>query len=81
MKVKVHDFIDPDKGKAIPYGVHDVARNQGWVNVGQDHDTSAFAVESIPRWWLRWGRGLYPESRTLMICADSGGSNGYGVIL
>jgi len=81
VKVKVHDFIDPAKGKAIPYGVYDVARNQGWVNVGQDHDTSAFAVESIRRWWLRWGRELYPQSRTLLICADGGGSNGYRVRL
>jgi hypothetical protein len=80
-KVKVHDFIDPAKGKAIPYGVYDVAHNQGWVNVGQDHDTSAFAVESIRRWWQRWGRALYPRGRQLMICADGGGSNGYRVRL
>jgi hypothetical protein len=80
-KVKVHDFIDPAKGKAIPYGVYDVTHNQGWVNVGQDHDTSAFAVESIRRWWLRWGRARYPRGRQLLICADGGGSNGYRVRL
>ena len=76
VKVKVHDFVDPAKGKAVPYGVYDVANNQGWVNVGQDHDTSAFAVESIRRWWLNWGSALYPQSRSLLICADGGGSNG-----
>ncbi len=81
VKVKVHDFVDPAMGKAIPYGVYDVAHNQGWVNVGQDHDTSAFAVESIRRWWLRWGRDLYGQSRRLLICADGGGSNGYRVRL
>jgi hypothetical protein len=79
--VKVHDFIDPEKGKAIPYGIYDLAHNQGWVNVGQDHDTSAFAVESIRRWWLRWGRTVYPNARQLLICADGGGSNGYRVRL
>lgn len=80
-KVKVHDFIDPAKGKAIPYGVYDVAHNHGWVNLGQDHDTSAFAVESIRRWWGRWGRALYPQGQRLLICADGGGSNGYRVRL
>ena len=55
-KVRVHDFKDPALGKAIPYGVYDVARNEGWVNVGTDHDTSTFAVESIRRWWLSWSR-------------------------
>ena len=80
-KVKVHDFIDPEKGKAIPYGVYDVACNQGWVNVGKDHDTAAFAVESIRRWWLKWGSAMYPKSSKLLICADGGGSNGYRVRL
>ena len=80
-KVKVHDFIDPELGKAIPYGIYDVAHNQGWVNVGQDHDTSAFAVESIRRWWLRWGKEVYPKACQLLICADGGGSNGYRVRL
>ena len=76
-KVKVHDFIDPRLGKAIPYGVYDVAKNLGWVNVGCDHDTAAFAVESIRRWWKEMGSVIYPEARKLLICADSGGSNGY----
>ena len=76
-KVKVHDFIDPDLGKAIPYGVYDVAKNLGWVNVGCDHDTAAFAVGSIRRWFTSMGRRLYPEANKLLICADGGGSNGY----
>ena len=76
-KVKVHDFIDRDLGKAIPYGVYDVARNAGWVNVGCDHDTAAFAVASIRRWWTGMGRRVYPRADQLLICADSGGSNGY----
>ena len=76
-KVRVHDFIDPEEPKAIPYGVYDVARNQGWVNVGRDHDTASFAVESIRRWWSALGCEEYPEARQLLICADSGGSNGY----
>jgi transposase len=76
-KVKVHDFIDRDLGKAIPYGVYDVARNAGWVNVGCDHDTAAFAVASIRRWWKGMGRRVYPKAGKLLICADSGGSNGY----
>jgi Rhodopirellula transposase DDE domain len=76
-KVKVHDFIDPDEPKAIPYGVYDVARNQGWVSVGCDHDTASFAVGSIRRWWSAMGSQEYPQARQLLICADSGGSNGY----
>ena len=76
-KVQVHDFIDPDMGKAIPYGVYDVARNVAWVNVGTDHDTAAFAVASIRRWWKAMGRRAYPKADKLLICADSGGSNGY----
>ena len=75
--VKVHDFIDPLLGKAIPYGVYDVGRNTGWVNVGQDHDTAAFAVESLRRWWRGDGALEYPQARHLLVCADSGGSNGY----
>jgi transposase len=75
--VRVHDFIDRDLGKAIPYGVYDVARNEGWVNVGIDHDTSEFAVQSIRRWWWRMGRYAYPDATTLLITADGGGSNGY----
>jgi transposase len=76
-KVLVHDFIDPKVGKAIPYGVYDVARNVGWVNVGCDHDTAAFAVASIRRWWKAMGQRVYPKADQLLICADSGGSNGY----
>jgi hypothetical protein len=79
--VKVHDFIDPLLGKAIPYGVFDVGRNVGWVNVGQDHDTATFAVESLRRWWLGDGAAAYPNADRLMICADGGGSNGYHVRL
>lgn len=76
-KVLVHDFIDPDVPKAIPYGIYDVARNHGWVNVGCDHDTAAFAVESIRRWWRSMGSEVYLKAEQLLICADSGGSNGY----
>jgi transposase len=75
--VRTHDFIDRDLGKAIPYGVYDVARNEGWVNVGIDHDTAEFAVESIRRWWWRMGRYAYPGATELLITADGGGSNGY----
>ena len=78
-EVKVHDFVDKQLGKAIPYGVYDLAKNQGWVNVGCDHDTAAFAVESIRRWWSGMGKEEYPEARKLLICADGGGSNGYRV--
>jgi hypothetical protein len=80
-QVKVHDFIDPKLGKAIPYGVYDIARNQGWVNVGCDHDTATFATASIRRWWRSMGRRSYPEADQLLICADGGGSNGYRVRL
>ncbi|MGW6157338.1 ISAzo13 family transposase [Streptomyces sp. NPDC055144] len=75
--VRVHDFVDPQLGKAIPYGVYDLAANTGWVNVGTDHDTAAFAVESIRRWWHGQGRGDYPQASRLLITADAGGSNGY----
>ena len=75
-EVKVHDFMDKQLGKAIPYGVYDVAKNQGWVNVGCDHDTAAFAVENIRRWWAGMGSGAYGKARKLLICADGGGSNG-----
>jgi hypothetical protein len=74
--VRVHDFIDPDLGKAIPSGVYDLAANQGWVSVGTDHDTPAFAVESLRRWWEQMGRQSYPAARELLIIADGGGSNG-----
>jgi hypothetical protein len=68
-------------GKASPYGVYDLAANQGWVSVGVDHDTAEFAVESIRRWWEQMGRPLYPDAESLMITADCGGSNGYRVRL
>ncbi|MBI4972275.1 MAG: ISAzo13 family transposase [Candidatus Omnitrophica bacterium] len=75
VKVKVHDFVIPEFGKAVPYGVYDLGRNHGWVNVGIDADTAAFAVESIRRWWRKTGRARYPRAKTLTITADSGGSN------
>jgi len=76
-QVRVHDFIDERLGKAIPYGVYDVGRNEGWVNVGIDHDTAEFAVESIRRWWRRMGQRAYPDASRLLVTADGGGSNGY----
>ena len=80
-EVNVHDFLNPDLGKAIPYGIYDIGNNLGWVNVGCDHDTSSFAVASIRRWWSGMGSPLYPVADSLLICADSGGSNGYRVRL
>ncbi len=81
VKVKVHDFIDKDLGKVAPYGVYDLKNNEAWVNVGTDHDTSVFAVESIRRWWYMMGKERYPDATRLMITADSGGSNGARVRL
>jgi transposase len=75
--VGVHDFADPQLGKAIPYGIYDLTANTGWVNVGTDHDTAAFAVESIRRWWHDQGRAAYPQASRLLVTADAGGSNGY----
>jgi len=75
-QVRVHDFLDKKKGKAIPYGVYDLARDVGWVSVGVDHDTAAFAVQTIRHWWRRLGRKAYPRARSLLVTADSGGSNG-----
>jgi hypothetical protein len=75
-KVNVHDFPNPDEAKAIPYGVYDLGRNVGWVSVGIDHDTATFAVATIKRWWLKLGRKHYPHAKSLLITADSGGSNG-----
>jgi len=77
--VKVHDFVDSTLGKANPYGVYDVGANTGWVSVGTDHDTAAFAVATIRRWWDAVGRPTYPHATTLLITADGGGSNGYRV--
>ncbi len=76
-RVKSHDFPDPSVPRAYPYGVYDLARNQGFVNVGTDHDTGAFAVASIRGWWRFEGQRLYPRARRLLITADGGGSNGY----
>ena len=80
-EVRVHDFLDKQKGKAIPYGVYDLARDVGWVSVGINHDTAAFAVQTIRHWWRRLGRKAYPRARSLLITADSGGSNGARVRL
>lgn len=76
-KVNVHDFPSDAVGKAIPYGVYDMARNEAWVSVGSDHDTSAFAVASIRQWWKMMGKSAYPNAEELLITADAGGSNGY----
>ena len=75
-KVKVHDFLDAELGKAIPYGVYDISENQGWVSVGIDHDTARFAAEAIARWWKKMGSKLYGDAKELLITADGGGSNG-----
>jgi transposase len=80
-KVRVHDFVIPELGRAAPYGVYDIANNTGWVSVGVDHDTSAFAVETIRRWWYGMGQEAYPKAEQLLITADSGGSNGSRVRL
>jgi hypothetical protein len=74
-EVRVHDFQDAVLGKAIPYGVYDILNNQGWVSIGIDHDTAAFAVNTIRRWWKRMGRRRFPIARELLVTADSGGSN------
>jgi transposase len=79
--VKVHDFVDPERGRANPYGVYDVGDDSAWVSVGTDHDTSAFAVETIRRWWYSMGQEGYPNATELTITADGGGSNGYRVRL
>ena len=76
-QVRVHDFLIPDLGRVSPYGVYDIAQNEAWVSVGTDHDTAAFAVESIRRWWHSMGEALYPRATRLLITADAGGSNGY----
>jgi hypothetical protein len=75
-RVKSKDFPDKELGKVAPYGIYDLTADEGWVNVGIDHDTAEFAVESIRRWWYRMGRAVYPGATELLITADSGGSNG-----
>lgn len=75
--VKVYDFVDPELGKAIPYGIYDMSQNLGWVAVGVDHDTAEFAVATIKNWWRQLGKRSYRGVRRLLIVADGGGSNGY----
>jgi len=74
-EVRMHDFPDPKMNKAIPYGVYDLTRNEGWVSVGIDHDTARFATASIKRWWKKMGKKRYPQAKALLITADCGGSN------
>ena len=73
----MHDFVIDDLGRASPYGVYDVGANEAYMSVGTDHDTAAFAVESIRRWWATMGQELYPDATRLLVTADAGGSNGY----
>lgn len=74
--VRVHDFVIPEQGKAIPYGVYDLSRDEGWVSIGIDHDTGSFAVHALERWWQVMGQPVYPEATSLLVTADGGGSNG-----
>ena len=80
-RVNTHDFPVKGQGKAVPYGVYDIGKDMGWVNVGCDSDTASFAIESIRRWWRGMGKRLYASAKGLLICADSGGSNGYRIRL
>jgi hypothetical protein len=75
-QVRTHDFLIPELGRANPFGVYDIANNNGWVSVGVDHDTACFAVETIRRWWYAMGRDAFPGARAMLITADGGGSNG-----
>jgi hypothetical protein len=75
--VNACDFVDKTAGKTIPYGLYDVRANSGWGSVGTDHDTAAFAVQTIRTWWHKAGQPAYPDATRLLICADGGGSNGY----
>jgi transposase len=75
--VNVHDFVDPEKGRAAPYGVYDLQKNEAWVSVGVSHDTAEFAVQTIRAWWTEMGVSKYPHATSLVIIADGGGSNGY----
>jgi hypothetical protein len=72
-EVRVHDFVDRELGRATPYGIYDLGRNNGWVSVGMDHDTAEFAVETIRRWWRTMGQPTYPQATRLLITADAGG--------
>ena len=78
-RVKTHDFVDPELGRAVPYGIYDLANNEGWVSVGDTGDTAEFAVASIRRWWAQMGAERFPDATELLITADAGGSNGYRV--
>jgi hypothetical protein len=80
-EVRVHDFVIPELGRAVPYGVYDIADNAGWVSVGIDHDTASFATNAIRSWWQLMGRARYPQAKSLLITADGGGSNGSRVRL
>ncbi len=80
-EVNVYDFVNKELGRANPYGVYDLAKNEGWVSVGTDHDTASFAVSTIRRWWFAMGKPLYPDVKELIITADGGGSNGSRVRL
>jgi hypothetical protein len=73
--MRVHDFIDKELGKVIPYGVYDTARNEAWVSVGVDHDTAEFAVATLERWWREMGKKAYPDATDVLVTADGGGSN------
>ena len=79
--MRVHDFVIPELGRAVPYGIYDIAGNTGWVSVGIDHDTAAFATNAIRSWWQSMGRERYPMAKSLLITADGGGSNGSRVRL
>jgi hypothetical protein len=80
-EVRVHDFLIKDLGRAVPYGIYDIASNAGWVSVGINHDTAEFAVQTIRRWWHEIGSVRYPDAKRLLITADGGGSNGSRVRL
>ena len=79
--VNAYDFPSEAEGKAIPYGVYDLAENEAWVSVGISHDTAEFAVATIRTWYIKLGQSLYPEASSLLVTADGGGSNGYRVRL
>ena len=80
-RTKTHDFVDKELGRAVPYGVYDLANDEGWVSVGDTADTASFAVEAIRRWWAQMGRHRFPDATKLLVTADAGGSNGYRVRL
>ena len=80
-RTKTHDFVDKELGRAVPYGVYDLANDEGWVSVGDTADTASFAVEAIRRWWYSMGQPRFPSATKLLITADAGGSNGYRVKL